>query len=208
MHVGSFLKRRPLRYLRSVILFDVDWHASFTYEWWRDIGTGLLSVLAGLLGVFASVIIGLLALIVARKSNAIADRTRAFQELVTNEEKARNLREVLREARLDRSAVAGKLYEYVAKRREQALGRQWQISELPPELLRDAIVEQAKYLGVEDDVREILADIDSELNLHTVSSPAVLNTIVVAFQLATDFENRVQEWVRDGSYRRRSDHRG
>ncbi|SBN64439.1 hypothetical protein GA0004736_3399 [Curtobacterium sp. 9128] len=178
-----------------------DWHPFNSYEWWRDIGTGLLGVLAALF-------IGAATIAVAAKSNSIADRTRSFQELVTREEQARNLRETLREARLDRSAVAGKLYEYVAKRREEALGRQFQPSEMPPGLLRGIILDQAKYLGVQEPVGEILDDIDRGLTAELVSAPTLSNTVAAAALLAGAFENRIQAWVREGTYRDDSGHIG
>lgn len=173
-----------------------DWHQCWTtYEWWRDIGTGLL-------GVVAALIVGSLTIWVAAKSNRIAENTQEFQKLVREEDARRDLRERLREERLDRSDIAGKIYEYASKRREESLGRQFSASEMPPGLLRGVILDQAEYLGVADTVRSILEDIDGVLNPQSVGGVSIEATIATATLLSANIDNAVRGWVRSGKYQR------
>lgn len=58
--------RLVARYGQPVMLMDIDWHPFWiSYEWWRDIGTGLLSVVG-------AVLIGASTVFVAFRSHALA----------------------------------------------------------------------------------------------------------------------------------------
>ena len=173
-----------------------DWHESVSsYEWWRDIGTGLL-------GVFAAVSVGLVTVWVAAKSNRIAANTQEFQNQVRAEDERRAIRERLRDERLDRSDIAGKIYEYASKRREESLGRQLSVSEMPPGLLRGVILDQAEYLGVAETVRTIVEDIDGVLNPQSVSGASLEATLATASLMSAYIDNSVRGWVRSGEYQR------
>lgn len=63
-------------------LLTVDWPAWFSYEWWRDVG-----IPVG--GLLASTFIGVVALRVARRSNALAKETADFAEKVKDAEDRR-----------------------------------------------------------------------------------------------------------------------
>ncbi|MFJ7289867.1 hypothetical protein ACIQUC_16260 [Curtobacterium sp. NPDC098951] len=176
-----------------MILFSTEWQPWFSYGWWSDIGTGLF-------GVIAALIIGGATIWVASRSNAIADRTRDFQDLVVREEEARNERERVRELRLDRAALAGKMYEYVAKTRERALGREFDFREYPPLLVRNQIDEQATYLGLRDQAVAILDDVDRAFSSGVIDHELDLVTTARAAMTTARFEVRIQTWVREGVF--------
>lgn len=61
------------RYGQPVMLMTTEWHPSWiSYEWWSDIGTGLLGALASLFVGGASVVVAFAALRIARRGHQLA----------------------------------------------------------------------------------------------------------------------------------------
>lgn len=82
------------------------WHPWFSYEWWAEIGTGLL-------GVVAATIVGGVTVWIARRSNRVAQETVEYTKRVRDEDEKRQERDRLRQAQLERIAFAGLVRTWV-----------------------------------------------------------------------------------------------
>lgn len=101
--VGSFLWWCVPRYGQPVSLMSTEWHPFWTsYEWWRDIGTGLL-------GVVAATIVGGVSVWLALRSNRVARETVEYTKRVRAEDEKREERDRLRQAQLERIAFASQV---------------------------------------------------------------------------------------------------
>ncbi|TPG05570.1 hypothetical protein [Curtobacterium flaccumfaciens] len=87
-------------------LMATEWHPWFSYEWWSEIGTGLL-------GVVAASIVGGVTVWVALRSNRVARETVEFTKRVREEDARRQEREELRHAQLERIGFGGLLRTWV-----------------------------------------------------------------------------------------------
>jgi hypothetical protein len=121
-------------------LLTVDWPAWFSYEWWRDVG-----IPVG--GVLASTFIGVVALRVARRSNALAKETGDFAKAVKNAEDRRS------EEERDKAARRERVEFVVLARRFNLMLRKDRLGEALPEDEMDADMYEA-YL------REVAATLD------------------------------------------------
>lgn len=88
------------------MLRAVEWHPWFSYEWWSDIGTGLL-------GVVAATIVGGVTVWVALRSNRVARETVEYTKRVRAEDEKREERDRLRQSQLERIAFAGLVRNWV-----------------------------------------------------------------------------------------------
>ncbi|PYY49023.1 hypothetical protein DEJ03_00325 [Curtobacterium sp. MCLR17_043] len=96
-------------------LLTTEWHPWFSYEWWSDIGTGLL-------GVVAATIVGGVTVWIALRTDRVARETVEFSKRVREADEQREERDRLRQAQLERISFAGLVRNWVSAVNEADVG--------------------------------------------------------------------------------------